>query len=48
MVKICLKCNIEEGFKLIEYKNFIFQAGHWWLSPIILATQEAENRRISV
>jgi hypothetical protein len=24
------------------------RAGHWWLTPIILATQEAENRRISV
>jgi hypothetical protein len=23
-------------------------AGHWWLSPIILATQEAEIRRIAV
>jgi hypothetical protein len=23
-------------------------AGHWWLMPIILATQEAEIRRIMV
>jgi hypothetical protein len=23
-------------------------AGHWWLMPIILVTQEAENRRIEV
>jgi hypothetical protein len=23
-------------------------AGHWWLTPIILATQEAEIRRIVV
>jgi hypothetical protein len=22
--------------------------GHWWLTPIILATQEAEIRRITV
>jgi hypothetical protein len=24
------------------------QAGHWWLTPVILATQEAEIRRIWV
>jgi hypothetical protein len=24
------------------------QAGHWWLTPIILTTQEAEIRRILV
>jgi hypothetical protein len=24
------------------------EAGHWWLIPIILATQEAEIRRITV
>jgi hypothetical protein len=23
-----------------------FQARHWWLTPVILATQEAEIRRI--
>jgi predicted glycosyl hydrolase (DUF1957 family) len=23
-------------------------AGHWWLRPVILATQEAEIRRITV
>jgi hypothetical protein len=26
----------------------IVQAGHWWLTPIILATQEAEISRIVV
>jgi hypothetical protein len=26
----------------------IFQAGHWWLRPVILATQEAEMRRMAV
>jgi hypothetical protein len=25
-----------------------YGAGHWWLTPIILATQEAEIRRIKV
>jgi hypothetical protein len=24
------------------------QTGHWWLTPVILATQEAEIRRITV
>jgi hypothetical protein len=24
------------------------KAGHWWLTPVILATQEAKIRRISV
>jgi hypothetical protein len=24
------------------------EAGHWWLTPVILATQEAEIRRIEV
>jgi hypothetical protein len=28
-------------------KNLIW-AGHWWLRPVILATQEAEIRSISV
>jgi hypothetical protein len=25
-----------------------FEAGSWWLTPVILATQEAEIRRIAV
>jgi hypothetical protein len=28
--------------------NDMFKAGHWWLTPVILATQEAEIRRIKV
>jgi hypothetical protein len=30
------------------YKKINEQAGCWWLTPIILATQEAEIRRIAV
>jgi hypothetical protein len=26
----------------------IFEAGHWWLRPVILATQEAKIRRLEV
>jgi hypothetical protein len=28
--------------------NKEFGAGRWWLTPVILATQEAEIRRIAV
>jgi hypothetical protein len=31
-----------------EIKRFAFSAGHQWLMPVILATQEAEIRRIMV
>jgi hypothetical protein len=31
-----------------EKKKKICGAGHRWLTPVILATQEAENRRITV
>jgi hypothetical protein len=29
-------------------KNSVHYARHWWLAPVILATQEAEIRRITV
>jgi hypothetical protein len=28
--------------------KMLFKAGHLWLNPVILATQEAEIRRIPV
>jgi hypothetical protein len=28
--------------------KMIFQSWHWWLTPVILATQEAKIRRISL
>jgi hypothetical protein len=34
----------ESRFVIIETRH----AGHWWLMPVILATQEAEIRRILV
>jgi hypothetical protein len=38
--------------KLVAQKEEVLRiqapAGHWWLTPIILATQEAEIRRIIV
>jgi hypothetical protein len=31
------------------YGNYLFEwEGHCWLTPVILATQEVETRRISV
>jgi hypothetical protein len=30
--------------EVLEIKD---NGGHWWLTPVILATQEAEIRRIS-
>jgi hypothetical protein len=31
----------------MNFKN-LFLARHWWLTPVILTTQEAEIRRIEV
>jgi hypothetical protein len=47
------KCwNYKHELNALVAINFNFKkillAGHWWLTPIILATQETEIRRISV
>jgi hypothetical protein len=34
--------------KIRSYRKEGLEAGHWWLVPIILATQEEEIRRIMV
>jgi hypothetical protein len=34
--------------RFIAKKNFFFSVRHWWLMFVILATQEAEIRRITV
>jgi hypothetical protein len=33
-------------FWLNSDRKLLEEAGHWWLIPVILATQEAEVRRI--
>jgi hypothetical protein len=33
----------------MKYKEiYEKEAGHWWLTPVILASQEAEIRRIMI
>jgi hypothetical protein len=32
---------------VLDLKDIV-SAGHWWFTPVILATQEAEIRRISI
>jgi hypothetical protein len=34
--------------KLFYFLKYVFLAGRWWLISVILATQEAEIRRIKV
>jgi hypothetical protein len=41
-----LKCVHSHGVNYTSEKLIL--AGHWWLMPVTLATQEAEIRRISV
>jgi hypothetical protein len=39
---VCLLC------VYLPKQNISSQAGRWWLTPVILATQEAEIRRIEI
>jgi hypothetical protein len=40
---------VNPDFKPQYQKNFFkILARHWWLTPVILATQEAETRQITV
>jgi hypothetical protein len=36
------------GSKIAGSKDMHSQAGRWWLMPVVLATQEAEMRRIVI
>jgi hypothetical protein len=38
----------ETGRIVTCFKNLYFSPGRWWLTPVILATQERKIRRISV
>jgi hypothetical protein len=31
-----------------SFKKYLFGAGHWWLTPVILAAQEVEIRKMAV
>jgi hypothetical protein len=39
---------LDPGFNQLQIKTILARARHWWLTPVILATQEAEIRRIEV
>jgi hypothetical protein len=34
--------------EVVTLKKSLQEIGHWWLTPVILATQEAEIRRITI
>jgi hypothetical protein len=44
----CLFSNQSKDHNKANFKNQWQTARHWWLMPVILATQEAEIRRIKV
>jgi hypothetical protein len=33
---------------IAEFVKTLIHVGHWWLTPVILATQEAEIRRFTI
>jgi hypothetical protein len=39
---------MEQKLCLTFLKNPYYEARHWWLTPVILATLETETRRIKV
>jgi hypothetical protein len=51
---LCVDASAEfSGLQVIKWYWFVLQrsglpAGHRWLTPVIIATQEAEIRRITV
>jgi hypothetical protein len=44
----CLLYKEELNFIVLKFCQNTSLAGHWWLTPVILATQESEIRRIAV
>jgi hypothetical protein len=45
----CNKVRIQQYFQCIKViRSSKITAGHWWLTPVILATQETEIRRIMI
>jgi hypothetical protein len=48
LLSLSLIVTISVKLFLITLKNVILSAGRWWLTPVILATQEAEIRRMEV
>jgi hypothetical protein len=52
-VSLLLMVILESFFSMLSTENYLFEEGLfqarcWWLTPVILATQETEIRRITV
>jgi metal-dependent hydrolase (beta-lactamase superfamily II) len=49
IIVLCIShAQSDHAISLDSYNKETQQARHWWLTPIILATQEAEIRKIAV